>query len=216
MNYFDKRYNYCNNNVMIVKNNLQEDLKHISDSNNGIITNGAAAGKNISRALLSLMAEDGRLNRVVKGIYVLPETIPDELYILSLLSDNVVYSHETALFYNGLSDRTPFRHSYTLPQGKRLSSGFSKGFGCHYCKPQYIELGKTIVRTTSGNEVPCYDAERTVCDIIKDRNKLDPEIYLSALRLYSRSEKKNLQNLSMYAEKMGLAGKVRSALEIIL
>ena len=117
------------------------------------------------------MAEDGRLNCIAKGIYTLPDTIPDELYILSLFSDNIFFFHETALFCNGLSERTPFEHSYTLPQGKRLSSTFSKGFKSYYCKQELFNLGKITVKTAFGNEVPCYDAERTICDVIKDKNK---------------------------------------------
>ena len=201
---------------MIVKEDSMNNLQEISLSNNGIITNEAAGKKNISRALLSLMAEDGRLNRVAKGVYTLPEIIPDELYILSLFSENVVFSHETALFYNGLSERTPFKHSYTLPQGKRLSSGFSKEFKCHYSKIDFFDLGKITVKTSFGNPIPCYDAERTICDIIKDKNKTDPEVYLSALKMYSKSENKNLKNLSLYAQKMNLEKKIRDALEVIL
>ena len=45
---------------------------------------------------------------------------------------------------------------------------------------------------------------------------MDPEVYLAALKMYSKSEKKNLKNLSMYAEKMNIVKKVRSALEVIL
>ena len=213
---FDNYYNFIYNYVMIVKNNLMSDLQQISDSHNSIITVEAAGEKNISRALLSLMAEDGRLNRIAKGIYTLPETIPDELYILTLFSDNIIFSHETALFCNGLSERTPFEHSYTLPQGKRLSSTFSKGFKSYYCKQELFNLGKITVKTAFGNEVPCYDAERTICDVIKDKNKMDPEVYLAALKMYSKSENKNLKNLSMYAEKMNIVKKVRSALEVIL
>ena len=201
---------------MIVKNNLINDLQQISDSHNKIITVEAASEKNISRALLSLMAEDGRLNRIAKGIYTLPETIPDELYILCLFSNNIIFSHESALFCNGLSERTPFEHSYTIPQGKRLSSSFSKGFKSYYCKQELFNLGKITVKTAFGNEVPCYDAERTICDVIKDKNKMDPEVYLVALKMYSKSENKNLKNLSMYAEKMNIVKKVRSALEVIL
>ena len=117
---------------------------------------------------------------------------------------------------NGLSERTPFEHSYTLPQGKRLSSTFSKGFKSYYCKQELFDLGKITVKTAFGNEVPCYDAERTICDVIKAKNKMDPEVYLAALKMYSKSENKNLKNLSMYAEKMNIVKKVRSALEVIL
>ena len=97
------------------------------------------------------MAEDGRLNCIAKGIYTLPDTIPDELYILSLFSDNIIFSHETALFCNGLSERTPFEHSYTIPQGKRLSSSFSKGFKSYYCKQELFNMGKITANVVLQN-----------------------------------------------------------------
>ncbi|MCH3918810.1 MAG: type IV toxin-antitoxin system AbiEi family antitoxin domain-containing protein [Spirochaetia bacterium] len=202
--------------VKYKKKNFTAILKTLSANNNGIISANAAENAGISRAMLSLMSIDGRIERVSKGIYMLPDSIPDELYILSLYSKNIVFSHETALFLHGITERTPAFNSFTLPNGKRRSSALSKKCKIHHVKDEYFNIGKTTIKTFQGNEVPCYDLERTVCDIIRDKNKLDPETYLTSIKMYAISKNKDLTKLSSYAEKMGLVKKVRRALEVLL
>ena len=49
----------------------------------------------------------------------------------------------------------------------------------YYIKPKLFELGKTMLQTPAGNPVPCYDLERTICDVIRSRNKIGTETFLS-------------------------------------
>lgn len=39
---------------------------------------------------------------------------------LMMRSDKIIFSHDTALFVNGLSERTPFMHSVTIPSNTSL------------------------------------------------------------------------------------------------
>jgi len=48
------------------------------------------------------------------GIYILPDSIHDDMYTLMLRSKHIIFSRESALFLNRLSERTPFMHSITL------------------------------------------------------------------------------------------------------
>ena len=77
-------------------------------------------------------------------------------------------------------------------------------------------LGKTALKTPAGNDVPAYDFERTVCDMIRSRNKLGTETFLAALKLYAASPKKDLNKLSSYAKKMRVANILRQYLEVLL
>ena len=70
--------------------------------------------------------------------------------------------------------------------------------------------------TQFGNQVPCYDMERTICDIIRSRNKLGSETFLAALKQYSADPKKNLNRLNAYAKEMGLSTLVRQYMEVLL
>ena len=72
------------------------------------------------------------------------------------------------------------------------------------------------LKTPAGNLVPCYDLERTVCDVIRSRNKLGTETFLAALKLYAANPKKDLNKLNSYAKKMRVANILRQYLEVLL
>ena len=64
--------------------------------------------------------------------------------------------------------------------------------------------------------MPAYDMERTICDIIRSRNKIGTETFLSALKMYVANPKKDLNKLNMYAKKFKLDKVVRQYLEVLL
>ena len=108
--------------------------------------------------------------------------MPDEMVFISLRTEILMFSHETALFLHGISDRTPFVHSITVPSDKIPSPALREECKVYYIKPELFDLGRTKKTTTFGNQVPCYDLERTVCDIIRSRNKMGTETFLAALK----------------------------------
>jgi hypothetical protein len=79
-----------------------------------------------------------------------------------------------------------------------------------------FELGKTTLKTPAGNDVPAYDLERTICDVIRSRNKLGTETFLAALKLYAANPKKNLNQLNTYAKQMRVEKVLRRYLEVLL
>lgn len=191
-------------------------LKQISASHGGIIDNKTAAALGISRAALAELCAEDKIQRIARGQYVFREDIQDELLSIDMRSNLFVFSHETALFLHGISDRTPFVHTITAPSGKVPSGAIQKVCKIYYIKPDLFDLGKTTLRTPAGNSVAGYDLERTVCDIIRSRNRVGSETFLAALRLYAASSEKDLNKLNRYAAKMKIAGVVRKYLEVLL
>ena len=39
-------------------------------------------------------------------------------------------------------------------------------------------MGLTMMKTPFGNSVPCYDLERTICDLTRRRNKMGTDQFL--------------------------------------
>ena len=66
-----------------------------------------------------------------------------------------------------------------------------------------------------GTNIKIYDLERTICDVIKNKNRLDQELVNKALRKYFYSKEKNTLKLYEYAKKMKIYKKVRSVFEIL-
>lgn len=191
-------------------------LKELSEQGNNIITTAAAETAGISRAMLSKLCKKGKIQRIAKGQYMLVDEIPDELFSISLRTEHLIFSHETALFLHGISDRTPFVHSITTPANRVPSPTLREECKVYYIKPELFELGRSEMETTFGHPVPCYDLERTVCDMIRSRNKMGTETFLSALKQYAAHPHKDLNRLNNYAKKMSLTNVVRQYLEVLL
>ena len=193
-----------------------EILKDISNKNNGLILTKDAIGNGVSRASLSQLCKDGKISRVAMGQYVLSDSLNDEMLSLSVRSEVIVFSHESALFLNGISERTPFEHTVTIPSSKTLARSISSQCKIYYIKDDLHELGKVRLITPMGNSVPSYDMDRTICDIVRSRSRIADEIFLSSLKQYAVSPNKNLANLSLYADRMGILQQVRQYLEVLL
>lgn len=196
--------------------NYIQELKELAKSNGGIIDNKTALSKGVSRAMLSKLCKESKIQRISRGQYIFIDDMQDELLSISMRSKSLIFSHETALFLHGISDRTPFEHTLTAPSDKMPSKSILDECKIYYIKPELFELGKTTLITPAGNHVSAYDLERTICDIVRSRNKIGTETFLAALKMYTASPKKDLNKLNEYAKRMRVAGVVRKYMEVLL
>lgn len=184
--------------------------------NNNVITTAQVVELGFSRYLLSKYEKEGLLERERQGVYVFPDSVHDDMYTLMLRSRKIIFSHDTSLFLNGLSERTPFVHSVTIPNNTRVSKVIQEECVCYYIKPELHQIGMTIRKTTLGNEVRCYNAERTICDLLRSRNRLDEEVVISAIKYYAASSGKDLNLLAVYASKFGVDKELKRYMEVLL
>lgn len=191
-------------------------LTHISSENGGIIFSQNAEMYGISRAMLSKLYKSGKLIRISKGQYVLNDELQDEMISIQRRSKNIIFSHDTALFMHGISDRTPFVHTVTAPSDCVPSPVLKSVCKVYYVKPDFFELGKTKMKNSFGNMVEVYDLERTMCDVIRSRNKLGTETFYSSLKNYVTSSKKDLNKLSIYAKELRVTDILQKYLEVLL
>lgn len=191
-------------------------LAAIAASHDGIIETKVAAQCGISKAMLYKLCKAGKIHRIVKGQYILPDDLQDEMLSISKRSAKIIFSHETALFLHGISDRTPFVHTVTAPSGHIPSPVIKTECKVYYIKEDRFDLGRTMLQTPAGNLVPTYDLERTICDVIRSRNKIGQETFLAALKGYAASPKKDLNKLNDYAKQLRVAKVLRQYLEVLL
>lgn len=170
----------------------------------------------ISRAMLSYLVKNGELQRIAQGQYMPAMEISDDLLIISNRSAFIVFSHETALALHKLHNRIPEIPSVTLPSGRRIPHSIEKTVSVYHVKDEFFGLGIEKATSFLGNSIPCYDKERSICDIIRSQSRIDEETYVNSIRNYSRLPNKNLPKLFDYADKMGLSKKIHRVLEVIL
>lgn len=195
---------------------INKAIMNAIQRNNNMITTAQVVELGFSRALLSKYVKEGLLERGRQGVYILPDSVHDDMYTLMLKSEKIVFSHDTALFLNGLSERTPFEHSVTIPSNSVLSNTLMEECNCYYIKPELFALGIVQRKTTLGNVVRCYDAERTICDLLRSRSRMDEETVISALKNYAALKDKDLNRLAAYAEKFRISKILKQYMEVLL
>ena len=195
---------------------MNETLHEAIQSFGGMISTKQVLDLGISKQTLTNYVRSGKIERVGSGIYILPNTIEDDMYALSLHSKWIVFSHDTALFLNHLAERTPFTHSITIPSNASVPKSMKQQCNCHYIKPELYQLGATVRKTTFGHEVPCYDLERTICDLIRSRSRYSVELITDAVKAYANSRGKDLNRLSEYAEQFHIMKALKPYLEVLL
>ena len=184
----------------------------IAAENGGIITTKNAERHGFSRTILYNLNKKGVIQRIAHGQYVVVGEHPDHLLSIGMRSSRLIFSHETALWLHGLSDRTPDLYSVTAPSGRVPSNALRGECKYYYMDPRRFELGKTTVTTPYGNTVTAYDLERTICDCVRSRNRLDKEMVLNALKQYAARKDRNPEKLRSYAEKLCSAKAIREYL----
>lgn len=191
-------------------------ILELVNKNNGYITSKDVKKAKINSSELTKLVRLNKLERISRGFYCLKNSFCDDYYKYQLKSKNCIFSHETALYFYDLSDRTPLYFDMTVPFGYNGSLRTDKGILLHYTKKELLELGLTFTKSPFGMKIRVYDIERTICDIIKNKNKMDIEIFTKALQRYSRSKEKDLNKLMRYAKKLNVDKKVREYMEVLL
>lgn len=192
------------------------EIKKLLNKNNGILTIKEAEVNGIYRGSIKYFTEKGKLEKVSRGVYVLPGFFEDEFFVVQNRFKKGIYSLETALYLHDLTDRTPIVFNMTFPKGYNLTNPKNNGIKCKSIKENLYELGKEEIKTPNGCTVHAYNIERTLVDIIRPVNKIDIQVISQAFKTYIKRKDRNIPLLSMYAEKLGVEDKLKSYLEVLL
>lgn len=193
-----------------------EQIKNMLNQQNGLITTAEICAAGIPRQYLSEMVKANLLRRVERGIYALPEAWEDEMYLLQCKYSKGIYSHETALYLHGFTDRTPIRFVMTFPYGYHVKSIDTTNIRMKKVVKKNYKLGLTKGWSEMNNPIMLYDLERTLCDVVKGNNCCDIQIVNQAMKRYASAKRKNIAKLLHYSELLRVKPKILTYMEILL
>ena len=139
----------------------------------------------------------------------------DDFSLLQRRYRRGIYSHDTALYLLGYSDRAPARCIMTFPKGYNAPSLKQELINVRRAVPKLYSLGVTELKSLCGSPIRAYDLERTLCDILRGEGS-DIQIVVPAMQRYAASREKDLNKLMQYAEKLRVAPKVLSYMQALL
>jgi hypothetical protein len=204
---------------MNVKNKKLYSKKRILDmarENNGVVTSAVLTKEGISRGHLRPLVDSGKLSQTARGVYTLPWVFDDDYFNLQTRYRKGIFSGATALFLFDLTDRTPEKPEMTFPLNYNISALLAQPVVCRRAKPDWYESGITKINTPSGNSVRVYGVERTMCELLRRRAKVDIQIVTDAFKRYAKLKNRDIHVLSEYAKVFRVEEKVRSYLEVLI
>ncbi len=193
-----------------------EKILQLVEKNDGYITTKEVVNNGLNKMALKRLCDGGLLERVSAGYYSLPNMINDYYYTIISKSKNAIFSYTTSLFLHDLSDRTPLYFDITVPRGYGGQLQNIDTVSLHYVDDSVLNLGMETIKSPYGMDIKCYDVERTICDIIKNKNHMDKEIYTKALKWYAERKSKNILKLAKYSKKLNIEKEVVEIMQVIL
>lgn len=194
---------------------MEDKILEIMKNNNNIITPSKLEKAGISRVYLYNMEKDGLIEKIDRGIYVTKEFIYDEYYLFQFKYPKTIFSHNTALYFNNMTERTPINMDVTICR-EYNPHRFKDLVNIYKVSKEIFDLGVVERKSPQGMDIKTYNLERTICDIIKDKNSLDIETRNKVIRKCIKSKEFNSNLMFEYAKKMKIYDKVRNHMEAII
>ena len=194
----------------------QELLWHLAQQNGGMLKTADAIRAGVSKPTIAKFVEKNHFDRVMRGVYCSPDTWIDKMYILQMRWPGAVYSHNTALFLHGLTDRDPLSYTVTMKTGTNPTNLSQEGLKVFTVKNELMDLGITTTETPFYHEVKVYNLERTICDIVRSRSAMDAQIFQDALKNYAKMQGKDMLLLLEYARVFRIEKNMKQYMEVLI
>jgi hypothetical protein len=194
------------------------EIRQLFDSHGGMLRTKALYAERIFYKDVQQLVTDGLIEKIRYGAYQwLDEDNPSEARLVNQLFPDGILNMDTALFYHGYSDRTPLAWHIAVSKdsGKSRFKIDYPFVHPYFVEPALLDIG-LCSGDIDGNQMRIYDKERTICDCLRYRNKMDKEIFNKAIRGYVNDTSKSIPRLIKYADTLRVTGPVKNLIGVWL
>ena len=107
-------------------------------------------------------------------------------------------------------------YTLTIYSGYNVHRLKEDGYKVYTVKKELLDVGKQIVKSNQGNEIPMYDLERTICDLVRSRSSIEVQDFNAVLKAYVGRKDKDLNKLMKYAKLFRVDKIIRNYMEVLL
>ncbi len=187
----------------------EDQLHEYITKHDGIVLTVEVEKAGIPRQYLRILEQKKELERIAHGVYLVPGERKDDMYCIQVRSNRIVFSNQTAREMNGLSDKKDEKYTVTVPRSYATNRLRDTGVHVTTVKEECFDVGLTKMRTPYGRKVQVYDLERTICDTVKNRNKIGEKTFKAVLERYEKMPNRDMKKLKKYAIQMEMTKTIR-------
>lgn len=193
-------------------------IKDIFYKYNNILSTSELSSERIYYADIQRLLNEGHIEKVRRGYYHwVDHSNHSEIVIINSLFPDAILCMDTALLYYGYTDRNPLEWHLAIDknvskQRVKIDYPFIRAYRT---EPYLMPIGQSA-GNIDNTEVHIYDRDRTICDCLKNMNRMDKEIFNKAVQNYVKDPEKNILNLLGYAKELRVQRKVKDLIGVWL
>lgn len=191
-----------------------EKIREFLKENNGYIKTKDIINLGFLKSDITNIVKENLIKKVAHGLYMDSNIIEDEFFIFQKRISNAVFSYNTACYLLNLSDRAPYELDVTTIRTHKIRH--NTDIKVHYVAEDKFKVGIIEINSPYGNPIKIYNAERCICDIFRNSNSVDIELYNKIINNYFRSKNKDLNKLEEYSKIFNVHKKFEHIMEVLI
>ncbi len=193
----------------------RSNVEQLFERNQGILDIKTLLENGVSYYDLNGLLEKAVIFRLKRGVYKWADKETDEMAEAARIVPGGVFCLLSAAFYYGLTTTVPSSHHMAIPDDRKAVLPDYPPIQLYYWNKTPYSLGVATAELAGGS-VNIYDLEKTVCDVIRHRNKIGFEVLKEILKNYLNRKDRNLNQLHAYARQLKINNKVDEFVKILL
>lgn len=194
---------------------VKKRLKDLFNKNHGVLTFQELNQFGLTHYAIKKLIKEGLVERVKRGRYTISEIEEDEYFLAQQITSSGIYCLYTAASIHNYTTYIPNEYDLAIKSNYSPNLPEYPRIKLYYWRKKQYELGRILLSPNESN-IWVYDKEKTVCDFLKFRNKIDRNIVKEVLRGYLNDKERDLVKLKKYSKELKIESILNQYLEILL
>ena len=194
---------------------MKSNIKIIFDENDGVAQMRTLLKNGITYYQVNRLLEQGVVIKLKHGVYKWKTDNENEWADIIHLVPNGILCLLTAALHHELTTFVSSEYHIAIPKKMKLVLPDYPPIKLYYWDSKAFRLGiiETVIQETP---VKMYNIEKTVCDIVRLRNKIGIDIAKEVLKNYLKRPNRNIAKLNEYARQLRISTILNNFLTILL
>lgn len=193
-------------------------IQYIEDfflENGGLVEMKRLKEAGFTHYQLNNLISAGQVTKVKHGLYRWNDTDHDELGMVMRIVPHGICCLFTACRHYELTTFVSSEYHLAIPKKSKVVLPDYPPVKLYYWDGISYATGITQI-SSNGFKIPIYDVEKTVCDMMRLRNKIGMDTVKEVMEAYLKRKDRNLVKLSNYARALGIGTYVSNNLGLLL
>ena len=199
----------------LILKKMKKSVKIIFDENKGIVQMGTLLKSGINHYQINQLLEEGLVVKLKHGVYRWKTEEENEWADITHLVPNGILCLLTAALHYELTTFVSSEYHIAIPKSVKMVLPDYPPIKLYYWDKKAFGLGITEA-SIQDTPIKLYDIEKTVCDIMRLRNKIGIDIANAVLKNYLKRPNRNIAKLNEYARQLHISTVLSNFLTILL